>query len=171
LEAPLKDETISLIADRFEEMLEVSGLSAAELLEALLEAPVSAEYRKLLRIGYKAGWKSILKAKLKSQPEPSKEKVAEVLAHIQAFKSVPHKLRTVLKQKVKEMPHPPGGRTRKIKLEEERTVCAEITTLRAECDTRQAIRRVAVKRKVSERTVYRIWGKYNPKKKQTSPKP
>jgi hypothetical protein len=65
---------------------------------------------------------------------------------------------------MKEMPHAPGGPPRKIKLDEEKIVCSEIIALRAEVDTREAIRRVAAKRGVSERTIYRIWGKRYPKK-------
>ena len=80
-------------------------------------------------------------------------------------------MRKLLMETAKELPHPPGGPPKKIKPEEERTVCAEIIALRDECDTREAIRRIAAKRHVSDRTIYRIWGKYHPKKKQTAPKP
>jgi hypothetical protein len=163
----MKENTIELITSEFTEMLEATGLSAAQLLAGLLETPIPKRYHKYARIGYKAGWKSIIRAQLKSKPEPKKAKLAEMLAMIRAFKSAPHKMRTLIKQKMKEMPHPPGGPPRKIKLEEERTVCAQITALRAECDTREAIRRVAAKRGVSERTVYRVWSKYNPKKKKS----
>jgi hypothetical protein len=103
-----------------------------------------------------------------NQPEPSKAQLVETIAMIRAFKSAPHKMRSLIKQKMKEMPHAPGGPPRKIKLEEEKTVCSEIIALRAEVDTREAIKRVAAKRGVSERTIYRIWGKRYPKKKQTS---
>ncbi len=163
MEQIVKESTVNLIVDEFVDMLDSSGFSATELLEALLEAPLPKQFRKFVQIGYKSGWRSLLKSK----PEPSKAKLAEALAMIRAFKNAPHKMRTLIKQSMKEMPHAPGGPPRKIKPEEELTVCSEIIAFRAESDTREAIRRVAAKRGVSERTVYRIWGKRYPKKKKS----
>ena len=102
---------------------------------------------------------------LKKNPEPTKAQVMETVAMIRAYKNAPHNLRSLIKQKMKEMPHAPGGPPRKIKPQEEKTVCSEIIALRAELDTRGAIKRVAAKRGVSERTIYRIWGKHYPNKK------
>jgi hypothetical protein len=160
----VKDKTVNQIVDELDELFEITGLSAVEIMQALLEVPVPNKYRKFVRMGYKAGWKSLLRPK----PEPSKAQVDETIAIIRAFKSAPHKMKALIKQKMKEMPHAPGGPPRKIKPEEEKTVCSEVLALRAEVDTREAIRRVAAKRGVSDRTIYRIWGKRYPKKKRAS---
>jgi hypothetical protein len=161
----VKDETVNQIVDELVGLLEATGISAVEVMQGVLEAPIPKKHMKFARMGFKGGWKSILKR----SPEPSKAKVTETIAMIRAFKNVPHKLRSLIKQKMKEMPHAPGGPPRKIKTEEEKTVCSEIIALRAELDTREAIKRVAVKRGVSERTIYRIWGKHYPKKKSRKP--
>jgi hypothetical protein len=126
----------------------------------MLESPVPKPYQRLARIGYKAG----LTSSFKKSPEPSKAKLAGALGMIRALKSTLHKMRTLLKQTVKNLPHAPGGPPRKIKQKEELIICAEIMGLRSECDTREAIRRVAAKRHASERTIYRIWGRHHPKK-------
>jgi len=114
------------------------------------------------------GQKGYFKHKFRQMPEPNKNQLAQLLTIIEGLRSAPYKMRSLLKQKVKELPHVPGGAPRKVKLEEELTVCAEIQALRVEYDTREAIRIVARKREASERTIYRIWGKYHPKKKKTS---
>jgi hypothetical protein len=163
----LKDQTAKQIADALEEMLEATGFSATQVLGAMLGAPVPKAYQRLARIGYKAGFRSAFK----KNPEPDKAKLTEALAMIRAFKSTPHKMRTFLKQTIKNLPHAPGGPPRKIKPEEELFICTEIMGLRAECDTREAIRRVAAKRRVSERTIYRVWGKHYPKKKKSRSAP
>jgi hypothetical protein len=87
---------------------------------------------------------------------------------INGFQRAPQTMRALLKQRLKELPRARGGAPRKVKIEEELAVCAEVSALRAHCDTREAIRRVAAQRNVSERTIYRIWGKYNPKKKRNT---
>lgn len=165
----MKDKTAKQLADAITEMLEANQLSAAEMVGAILEAPIPTKAKNLVRIGFKAFYKY----KFKSLPEPRKNQLDEALAMMAGLKSTPHKFRALLKQRIKELPHEPGGAPRKVKLEEELTVCAEIERLRAECDTREAIRRVARKRGASERTIYRVWGKYNPKKRKilTSSKP
>jgi hypothetical protein len=144
-------------------MLASMGFSATEVLGAMLGSPVPKQYQRFARIGYRAGWK----AAIKKSSEPSKEKLNEALAMIRAFKNTPQKMRTLLKQTIKKLPHAPGGPPRKIKPEEELIIYTEIMGLRADCDTREAIRRIAAKRHASERTVYRIWGKYHPKKKKS----
>jgi hypothetical protein len=159
----MKDKTATLLAETFEAMLAEHQLSATEILGMLLGAPVPPKLKKLARFGFKAGLKKVFK----KMPEPRKEKVTEALAMISALKGAPHKIRKMLTQAVKELPHAPGGPPKKIKPEEELTVCAEIASLRAEHDTREAIRRVAAKRHVSDRTIYRIWGKYHPKKRKS----
>jgi hypothetical protein len=148
-------------------MLETAGLSATEVLGVMLGSPVPKPYQRLARIGYTAGWKAIFK----KQPEPSKAKLAEALALIRAFKSTPQKMRTLLKQTIKKLPHAPGGPPRKFAPEEELSICAAIMGLRAEYDTREAIRIVAAKRQVSERTIYRLWGKHHPKKRKSTSAP
>ncbi len=158
----MKDKTIDLIVDELENMFEMTGMSAIEVMQGLLEVPVPKQYRKFVRMGYKAGWKSLLRPK----PEPTKDQMAQIITIIRGFASAPHKMRSLIKQKMKEMPHAPGGAPRKIKAEEEKTVLSEVIALRAEVDTREAIRRVAAKHGVSERTIYRIWGKRYPKKKR-----
>jgi hypothetical protein len=158
----VKDKTATKLADAFEAMLAEHRLSSTEILEVMLGAPLPSRHKKLARIGFKAGLKHLFK----ETPEPKKEKVTEMLAMFSVLKGAPHKIRKMLMQGAKEMPHAPGGPPRKIRLEEEITVCAEITSLKAEHDTREAIRRVAAKRHVSVRTIYRIWGKYHPKKRK-----
>lgn len=165
----LKDKTAERLAEAFEDLLAQSQLTATEIMKALVGAPLSSKEKVVVRIGLKGG----MKQTLKKYPEPSKDKLSQVFAMINALKGTPHKLRELLEETAKELPHAPGGARKKIKPEEETTVCAEIIALRAEYDTRDAIRRVASKRGVSERTVYRVWGKYHPKKRrsQGSPNP
>ena len=158
-----------MLAEGIEGLLVQYRWSAADILEAITGASLSSkEMKKFVHIGLKAG----IKRTFKKSPEPSKEKVEEALALIKALKDSPHMARKLFMETAKKLPHAPGGPLRKIKPEQEVTVCAEIIALRAHLDTREAIRRVASKRGVSERTIYRIWGKYHPKKKKrTSPKP
>jgi hypothetical protein len=158
----LKEKTAKQLADAMEAMLEANNMSANEIFEVMLGPSFSKKFRQMARIGYKAGWMHLLR----SQPEPSKAQVNETLAMLEGFKNVRHRMRSLLKQTVDKLPHAPGGPPRKIKPEEEKIVCTEINSIRFEHDTREAIRRVAAKRGVSERTIYRIWGKYNPKKKK-----
>ena len=162
----MKQATANQLADAVIAMLETNRLSAEAVLEALLDAPISmsARQRHFARIGYRSGFVQMFKSK----PEPSQEKLAEALAMFAALKNAPHKMRSLLKRKLKELPPPPGGAPRKVKPQDEAIVCTEILTLKAVHDTREAIRRVAKKRGVSERTVYRIWGKQYPKKKSAS---
>jgi hypothetical protein len=157
----VKDETANLIAEELDKTFEYFDISIVTVLELMIGSKLRPSLRQTAKRAHKAGWRSMLK----TRPEPSKEQLAEILAIIGSFRAAPHKMRNLLKQRVKEIPHAPGGPRRKIKPEEERKVCAEIIQLRAECDTREAIRRVAQRYRVSDRTVYRIWGKYHPKKK------
>jgi hypothetical protein len=161
---PMKAKTANLIVDEMEKMFEATGFSATQVFGAMLNAPIPKPMLKMVRLAYKANWISIFKSK----PEPTEIQLAEMLAIIHAFRNAPHNMRSLLVQRVKELPHPPGGPPRKVKPEEERTLCADIVALRAECDTREAIRRVAAKRQISERTAYRIWGKHHPKKKMSA---
>lgn len=138
-------------------------MSAAEIIELMLDAPVPAKSKKFLRIGYGTG----IKHQLKPLPEPDKDKLGEMFRIIAALKNDPQKFRALMKQTIKELPHGRGGTPRKVKPEEEKTVCLEIQALRREYDNREAIRLVARKRGASERTIYRIWGKYHPKKKKS----
>jgi hypothetical protein len=156
----VNEKTAVLLADAFEGMLAEYQMSATELFEIISDAKLPPKGKKWVRLGFMGGLKNIF---LK-MPELPAEKVSEALALLDAFRKSPHKMRKLLAQTVKTLPHAPGGPPKKIKPDEERTVCLEIEALRAEYDTREAIRRVAAKRHVSERTVYRIWGKYHPKK-------
>lgn len=158
----MKDHTAEILAEALEGLLKESQMSAAEIMEALTGVQLSPKERKFVRIGLKAG----IKHTFKKSPEPTKDQLSEALAMLNALKGTPHKVRKLLMKVAKDLPHAPGGPRKKIKPEEERTVCAEIIALRAEYDTREAIRRVASKREASERTVYRVWGKYYPKKKK-----
>ena len=164
LEETLKEKTAKQIADALVDMLDTNRLSVNEMFRALMGSSIPKALRKTARIGYKGGWIHILR----SRPEPNKAQLKEILAIVQAMKNAPYSMRTLLKETVSKLPHPPGGPKRKIKPEQERTVCAEIMQLRAECDNREAVRRVALKYRASERTVYRTWGKYYPKKKKRS---
>jgi hypothetical protein len=157
----VKDKTADLLAEAFEGMLAEHGVSAANIIGALLGAQLPPKHKRIARIGFMAGMKPMFK----KMPEPTKEQISEALAIIDVFRRAPQKMRKVLMQTAKQLPHALGGPPRKIQPQEERTVCTEILALRDEYDTREAIRRVAAKRHVSDRTIYRIWGKYHPKKK------
>lgn len=159
----MKAKTAARLANAWLEALEANQLSAHEVVQALFDAPFPAKYKKLLRIGRQTGWMRTLM----KMPEPDKEQLAQVLAMFDALKNAPGKMRALLKQRIKELPRERGGAPRKIRVEQELTVCAEVEALRSEYDTRGAIGIVAAKRRVSERTIYRIWGKYHPKKKGT----
>lgn len=158
----LKDKTAEILASAFEDLLKENQMSATDIMKALIGVELSPKEKKFVRIGFKAGIKHTFK---KSQ-EPTKDKLSEALAMINALKGTPYKVRKLLEVVAKDLPHAPGGPRKKIKPEEETSVCAEIIALRPDCDTREAIKRIASKRGVSERTVYRIWGKYYPKKKK-----
>jgi hypothetical protein len=162
----LKDKTAERITEALESFLAKYHLSGSDIMAALLNSPLPPEGKKYARIGLKAG----IKASFTEFPEPTKEKLLQVLAMINALKEGPHQARTLFMKVAKDLPHAPGGPLKKIKSKEEATVCAEIIALRAEMDTREAIRRVASKHGVSERTIYRIWGKYFPKKRKLSQK-
>jgi hypothetical protein len=160
----LEDKTANQLVNAVTEMLEANRVSVAEMIAIILDAPVPSKLKNLAKIGFNATFKH----RFKSLPEPNQNELAEVLATIAAFKSTPHKFRALLKQRLKELPHAPGGPPRKVKPEEEKAICMEIQALRGQYDTREAIRHVARKLAVSERTIYRIWGKYYPKKKKLS---
>jgi hypothetical protein len=163
----MKEKTADLLAAAYEEMLEEYHLSVENLFKLLSVTPLPPKYRKAIRIGAKGGIRGVL---LKCA-EPRKDQLNEALAIFRMMRTAPHVFRKVLMQTAKELPHARGGPQRKIKLEEERAVCAEIIALRAECDTREAIKRVAGKHGASERTIYRIWGKYYPKRSKTERAP
>jgi hypothetical protein len=162
LEDAMKEKTANLLATALVDTLEAAGLSAIEIVEGLVGTKVPTKYRGRVGIGYKAYFVQ----QFRKQPEPNKNDMAQTLATLTALRSAPHKIRSLMKQKLKEMPPPHGGAPRKIEPEEEKTVCAEIQAPRVDSDTREAIRQIARKRRVSERTIYRIWGKYYPKKKK-----
>jgi hypothetical protein len=130
------------------------------VLKAMLGASIPPKQKKLAQVGYEGGFK----AAFKKMPEPSEDMLNEGLSMLKALKSAPHKMRSLLKQRVKELPHAPGGPPRKLTTEEEKTACAEVAALRSEYENREAIKRVALKRGISERTMYRIWRRHHPKK-------
>jgi hypothetical protein len=153
------------IANALAETLDAHQLSAEAFLEALMHAPLPAAEKRLFRGASKGAWVS----RFKKLPEPDEVQLTQILAMFEALKNAPGKMRALLKERIKELPHAPGGAPKKVRIEEERTVCAEVQALRSEHDTRGAIRIVAAKRHVSERTIYRIWGKYHPKKTRRKP--
>jgi hypothetical protein len=161
----LKQEIAVRLAEALARTLETVGLSATEFAGAMLGIPIPEKEQKLVQMGYKA----FLTQKFREMPEPSKAQLDQLLTMINAFGSAPQNLRSWMKHKVKELPHSPGGPPRKVKLAEELAVCAEIQANIVEYGTREAIRQVARRRKASERTIYRIWGKYHPKKKKARP--
>jgi len=119
----VKDETADQLTDELMELLEATGLSGAEVMAGMLESQIPKQYLKFVGMGLKGGWKSLLK----KSPEPKKEQVAEAIAMMRALKNAPHKMRSLMKQKMKQMPHAPGGPPRKIKPEEEKTVCSKLS--------------------------------------------
>jgi hypothetical protein len=148
----MKHETAKRIADELERMFEKTAISAIEILRTTLCLSIPA--RKFANTAHRATWVSLFS----SQPEPSKEKIGETLAIIRAFANTHYGLRALLKQT--EIPHSQEGQSRKIKPEEELTVCAEIVELRAQCEAGETMQRVAVRHNVSTRTIYRIWRKH-----------
>jgi DNA-binding NarL/FixJ family response regulator len=156
----LKEKTAERLAKAVEELLEANRMSAEEVLKAMLGASIPPKQKKLAQVGYEGGFK----AAFKKMPEPSEDMLNEGLSMLKALKSAPHKMRSLLKQRVKELPHAPGGPPRKLTTEEEKTACAEVAALRSEYENREAIKRVALKRGISERTMYRIWRRHHPKK-------
>lgn len=160
----MKEKTANLLADAFEKTFEAVGLSATELAGIILGMNIPAAYKKFVRMGFKAPFKHYFMR----QREPSKRQLTQVLAMVEGLRIAPHKMRSLMKQTLKTLPRARGGPPRKVSPEEEKLVCAEIVALRSQYDTREAIRQVARKRGASERTIYRIWGKYYPKKRKLS---
>lgn len=142
--------------------LEAHRLTVEEFMAAFWEHPYPAKHKALVRPAQRAS----LIAMLKIASEPRPKDLRRQLEMFAALKASPEKMRTLLQQRIKELPHSRGGAPRKVELRDERLVCTEIEALRPEYDTRGAIRIVAGRRGVSERTIYRIWGKYHPKKKR-----
>jgi len=162
----VKRKTATQLAEAIVSALEAHQLSAETFLQGLMNAPLSPAQKKMFRdklfqASYRSAWVSIFR----KLDEPEEAQLAEALAMFEALKTAPGKMRNLLKTRIKELPHEPGGAPRKIPVDHERAVCAEVEGLRSQHDTRGAIRKVALKRGVSERTIYRIWGKYHPKKK------
>jgi len=158
----VKEKTVNLMWDSIEDSLKTLGISAKDFIEATIGVNIPINFNSLVNTGYSEYFKNVLR----KQPEPEPGGLALTLAGLKTLKSSPHKIRSLLRQRIKELPHAPGGPPRKVGLDEEKTVCMEIRALRDRYDTREAIRQVARKRNVSERTIYRIWGKYYPKKKR-----
>ena len=158
----MKEKTANLLWDSIEDSLKTLGLSAKDFIEASFGVTIPANFKRLVNTDYSGYFKNLLR----KQPEPEPSELAQTLAGLKTLKSSPHKIRSLLRQRIKELPHAPGGPPRKVGLDEEKTVCMEIRALRDRYDTREAIRQVARKRNASERTIYRIWGKYYPKKKK-----
>ena len=160
----MKEKTAKLLTDALEETFEAVGLSVTDFAAVVLGMPIPDNYRKFIRMGYKGYFTQ----QFKKQPEPNKEQLARMLGMIEQLGKAPRKMRSIMKQTLKTLPRDLGGSTRKVSVEDERVVCAEIMAFRSEYDNRQAIRVVARKRQASERTIYRIWGKYHPKKRKSA---
>jgi hypothetical protein len=158
----VKDKTARQLADAIATALEAHRLTVEEFMAAFWEHPYPAKYKRLIPPAQRAS----LFAALKPANEPTAAELKKQLEMFDALKRSPEKMRALLKQRIKELPHPRGGAPRKVAPRDERMVCAEIEALRPEYDTRGAIQQVASKRGVSERTIYRVWGKYHPKKKR-----
>jgi hypothetical protein len=157
----MKEKTAERLAGAVEELLEFYRISTKEFLEAMLGVSGSPEFKRVVRIGQRAG----LKHSFKDMEEPSKQKLKETLSMLETLKSAPHKVRSILKQGIKELPRAPGGPPRKLTPDQEKMACAEVAALRADIGSREAIQRVARKRVISERTMYRIWRKHHRKRK------
>jgi hypothetical protein len=160
----VKAETAKQLTDAIMAALEAHRLTVEEFMGAFWEHPYPAKHKALIRPAQRAS----LFATLRAANEPTPAQLKRQLEMFDALRRSPEKMRALLKQRIKELPHPRGGAPRKVELQDERLVCAEVEALRAEYDTRGAIKRVAARRGVSERTIYRVWGKYHPKKNRTA---
>jgi len=151
-ERVMKDETAKQIADTAEQVLKEIGISVEEIFKVTLRVPLSAKHKKLARIGVRH---SLVEA-LKTAPEPTKSQRAEVFRLIEALKTAPYQIRSLLIQRAKALHHAPGGPPKKLSPAEEGLICAEVAALRGELGNREAVRRIAREKHVSERTIYRI---------------
>jgi hypothetical protein len=152
----LKKQTADLLADAFIALIEKIGVSASEVYEALLRAPIPEEYKSIAHQSSSVG----LAQKLLPLPEPSKEDITKALAMIGALEKMPQLMRPLLRKAAKELPRTKGGPRAKLTYEQKAVACAEILALRSEYSDREAVQQTARKYRVSERTIYRIWSEY-----------
>jgi len=148
-------------------MLESVGVTGEETLRVILQFSLpkkeKAYAKKLLRAGFEAA----LTEDLKAQPEPTEAQIAQVMHTMEALEKSPSQIRRFLLTKGKELPHDVGGPPKKLPtVSQEKVACAEVFALHGDLTHREAIHLVALRHKMSDRTMYRIWLKHNPKRKK-----
>ena len=163
----MKAETARKLLAAFKGMLGAAGVTGEEILKSVLKISIpkkgKARVKKLLRAGFEAGFLE----DMKRQPEPTEAQIAGVLQMLEALENSPSQVRRLLMQKVKELPHAPGGPRRKLTTTgKEIAACAEVISLHADLSHREALHRVALRHGMSDRTMYRVWRKHNPKRKE-----
>jgi hypothetical protein len=95
------------------------------------------------------------KSALMEGPEISPEKLEELLSFLE---NIPYRIREMVPEVAKNIPHEPGGRPRSLTEAKKRQVCTEIGSLYGRgVRVGIAVKRVAQKFGVSERTVRRAW--------------
>jgi len=166
-EGQVKAETARKLLAAFKGMLGAAGVTGEEILKSVLKISIpkkgKARVKKLLRAGFEAGFLE----DMKRQPEPTEAQIAGVLQMLEALENSPSQVRRLLMQKVKELPHAPGGPRRKLTTTgKEIAACAEVISLHADLSHREALHRVALRHGMSDRTMYRVWRKHNPKRKE-----
>src|SRR6266542_5241662 len=100
---PVKRKTATQLADAIVSALEAHQLSAETFLQALMDAPLPPSEKKLFRenlfqASYRSAWIRIFR----NMEEPDEGKLAEALAMFEALRTAPGKMRTLLKQRIKE---------------------------------------------------------------------
>jgi hypothetical protein len=112
-------------------------------------------FERFLKIGAAIESRDSAKRALMEAPEISPEQLEAVLSFLQEF---PYRIREMLPEVVKTMPHEPGGRPRSLTEPGKQRACAEIALLYGQgVRVGVAIKRVAQKFGVSERTIRRAW--------------
>jgi hypothetical protein len=134
-----------------EEMTQLLGFGTFDESIAAVQPLFEAIANGLKTIGSKEQFEVLLMA----MPEPEPKELESLillprLALYETRKSVP--------KTVKQLPHPPGGRPRSVNPEESESMRSEIGVLLAKgFPLKTAQRRVADRRKISSRTVQRVW--------------
>src|SRR5688500_127469 len=93
----VKEKTAIRLADAVVAMLEANRLTARDVLEAV-GVSLPKKYDGLLKTGYRAGFIAAFKEK----PDPEADALARAFAIFEAMRTHPGKMRTFLKQRMKE---------------------------------------------------------------------
>jgi len=147
----MKEEDVDRILDAADTGFQIIGLKN-------FEEGVNRAYRvskRILDLLSKVNNRDAAKRALMEGPEISPEQLEGVLSFLQ---SVAYRIREMLPELVKSIPHEPGGRPRSLTEIQKKQVCTEIASWYGQgVRVGMAIKRVAQKIGVSERTVRRAW--------------